>query len=201
MKKIIISSCIILLSVLSSCEQNNLSGSGLERRTAKIIESYQGQMQEETVRSNLAKAVEGDSLSEWKMGNFLLMAWTYSDAEEARQLGNAWLLRAAEDGCPYAMLDLATHVNGADELDREKEDDLAQKGVALLENKTDKDALDAHYLCECYASGIGVKQDIRTAYKWYSLFLKMEKSIPEVQKKYLLEEWRMKHDVPQEVTN
>lgn len=200
-----ITSLLLLLSVLSGCERKNVSSSTLEQRTEEIIECYQGQMQEETVRSNLAKALEGDSLAEWKIGNLLLMAWTYSEAskesEEARILGNAWLLKSAEDGCPYAMLDLATSMNGTDELAREKEDDLVRKGVALLKNKTDKDALDARYLSACYASGIGVKQDIRIAYKWYSRFVEMEKSIPEGQKEYLLEEWRKKHDVPPEVTN
>ena len=63
-----ITSLLLLLSVLSGCEQKNLSSSTLEQRTAEIIECYQGQMQEETVRSNLAKALEGDSLAEWTTG-------------------------------------------------------------------------------------------------------------------------------------
>lgn len=200
MNKAHIASFLLLLSVLNGCEQKNL-----EQRTAEIIEYYQSQMQEETVRGNLAKAAEGDPVSEWKMGNLLLMAWTYSEpskeSEEARQLGNAWLLKAAEDGCPYAMLDLAIQENGVDELAQEKEDDLARKGAALLENKTDKDALDARYLSACYTSGIGVKQDIRIGYKWYSLFIEKERSIPEGQKEYLLGEWRKNHDAPPEVTN
>lgn len=200
-----IASLLFLLYVLDGCEQKNLSDSALEQRTAEIIEYYKSRMLEEGARSNLAKAVEGDPVSEWKTGNLLLMAWTYSEpskeSEEARQLGNAWLLKAAEDGCPYAMLDVAIQVNGVDELAPEKEDDLARKGAALLENKTDKDALDARYLSACYTSGIGVKQDIRIAHKWFSLFIEKERSISEGQKEHLLEEWRKKHDVPPEVVN
>lgn len=193
--KINIAALLFFVSLYCCCDQQH----NLERRTEKIVKRYQHLMQVEAVRKNLAEAVQGNPQGEWQMGSLMLLTWTYTGDEEARQLGNAWLLQAVEDGDPYAMLDFVTHLNGVDELPEEKKEELARKGAELLKNKKEKDAYDARYLSCCYVSGIGVDSDVRVAYKWYVTFLEKEKEIPEEQKQALADEWRKRYNVPPDV--
>ena len=164
--------------------------------TMEILEDHRGNINQEMLKATLAGAEKGDPESEWKLGGLMLMIFTYANGDDdALELENFWFQKAAEDGCPYAMLDLAMRLNGVKELPEEKRAELARKGVQLIEAKAEKNEQDARYLSSCYANGYGVEKNLDTAYKWYVQFIEKAEPSPE-RRKASIERWRASYNMP-----
>ena len=164
--------------------------------TMEILEDHRGNINQEMLKATLAGAEKGDPESEWKLGGLMLMIFTYAGGDDdVLELENFWFQKAAEDGCPYAMLDLAMRLNGVKELPEEKRADLARKGVQLIEAKAEKNEQDARYLSSCYANGYGVEKNLDTAYKWYVQFIEKAEPSPE-RRKASIERWRASYNMP-----
>ena len=187
--------CLCAL-MLCSCSKE---AAGIEDRisdTMEILGDHQGNINQEMLKATLAGAEKGDPESEWKLGGLMLMIFTYAGGDDdVLELENFWFQKAAEDGCPYAMLDLAMQLNGVKELPAEKRAELARKGVQLIEEKAEKNEQDARYLSSCYAEGIGVEKDLETAYKWYVQFIEKAEPSPE-RRKASIERWRASYNMP-----
>ena len=164
--------------------------------TMEILEDHRDNINQEMFKATLAGAEKGDPESEWKLGGLMLMIFTYANGDDdALELENFWFQKAAEDGCPYAMLDLAMRLNGVKELPEEKRAELARKGVQLIEAKAEKNEQDARYLSSCYAEGTGVEKNLDTAYKWYVQFIEKAEPSPE-RRKAAIERWRASYNLP-----
>ena len=164
--------------------------------TMEILEDHRDNINQEMLKATLAGAEKGDPESEWKLGGLMLMIFTYANGDDdALELENFWFQKAAEDGCPYAMLDLAMRLNGVKELPEEKRAELARKGVQLIQAKAEKNEQDTRYLSSCYAEGTGVEKNLETAYKWYVQFIEKAEPSPE-RRKAAIERWRASYNLP-----
>ena len=178
------------LVFICGCSKRGNEDERLLDDTVTLIEQYQDQMQRDTVQNMIDAAREGDPEAEWKIGNLMVLIWTYKEAnEEVRELANKWLKKAAKDGSAYAMLDLAKNVNGLIELAEQQRMIYAKEGIHVIQNKTEKNDLDATYLSTCYAEGVGVERNIEEAYKWFITSLDL-KNVPEQERKFLIDQWR-----------
>ena len=185
--------CVATLVFICGCSKQGNEDESLLDDTVTLIEQHQDQMQRDTVQNIIDAARKGDPEAEWKIGNLMVLIWTYKEAnEEVRELANKWLRKAAKDGSAYAMLDLATNVNGLIELTEQQRMIYAKEGTHLIQNKTKKNDFDATYLSTCYAEGVGVERNIEEAYKWFITSLDL-KSVPEQERKVLIERWRKAH--------
>ena len=187
--------CLCAL-MLCGCSKD---AAGIEDRisdTMEILEDHRDNINQEMLKATLADAEKGDPESEWKLGGLMLMVYSYADGDDdALELENFWFQKAAEDGCPYAMLDLSIRLNGVKELPEEKRAELARKGVQLIESKAEKNEQDARYLSSCYAEGTGVEKNLDTAYKWYVQFIEKAEPSPE-RRKAAIERWRASYNLP-----
>ncbi|MCQ2371076.1 MAG: hypothetical protein MJ058_03355 [Akkermansia sp.] len=187
--------CLCAL-MLCGCSKDAASIEDRISDTREILEDHRGNINQEMLKATLAGAEKGDPESEWKLGGLMLMIFTYVGGDDdALELENFWFQKAAEDGCPYAMLDLAMRLNGVKELPEEKRAELARKGVQLIQAKAEKNEQDARYLSSCYAEGIGVEKDLDTAYKWYVQFIEKAEPSPE-RRKAAIERWRASYNMP-----
>ena len=182
--------------MLCGCSKEAASIEDRISDTMEILGDHQGNINQEMLKDTLASAKKGDPESEWKLGGLMLMIFTHADgADNVQELENFWFQKAAEDGSPYAMLDLAMQLNGIKELPAEKRAELARKGVQLIEAKAEKNEQDARYLSSCYAEGTGVEKNLDTAYKWYVQFI--EKAEPTTERrKAAIERWRASYNLP-----
>ena len=140
------------LVFICGCSKQGNEDESLLDDTVTLIEQHQDQMQRDTVQNIIDAARKGDPEAEWKIGNLMVLIWTYKEAnEEVRELANKWLRKAAKDGSAYAMLDLAKNVNGLIELTEQQRMIYAKEGIHVIQNKTEKNDLDATYLSTCYA--------------------------------------------------
>ena len=187
--------CLCAL-MLCGCSKEAASIEDRISDTMEILGDHQGNINQEMLKDTLASAKKGDPESEWKLGGLMLMIFTHADgADNVQELENFWFQKAAEDGSPYAMLDLAMQLNGTKELPAEKRAELARKGVQLIEAKAEKNEQDARYLSSCYAEGTGVEKNLDTAYKWYVQFI--EKAEPTTERrKASIERWRASYNLP-----
>lgn len=187
--------CLCAL-MLCGCSKEAASIEDRISDTMEILGDHQGNINQEMLKDTLASAKKGDPESEWKLGGLMLMIFTHADgADNVQELENFWFQKAAEDGSPYAMLDLAMQLNGIKELPAEKRAELARKGVQLIEAKAEKNEQDARYLSSCYAEGTGVEKNLDTAYKWYVQFI--EKAEPTTERrKASIERWRASYNLP-----
>ena len=187
--------CLCAL-MLCGCSKEATSIEDRISDTMEILGDHQGNINQEMLKDTLASAKKGDPESEWKLGGLMLMIFTHADgADNVQELENFWFQKAAEDGSPYAMLDLAMQLNGIKELPAEKRAELARKGVQLIEAKAEKNEQDARYLSSCYAEGTGVEKNLDTAYKWYVQFI--EKAEPTTERrKASIERWRASYNLP-----
>ena len=182
--------CMATLVFICGCSKQGNEDESLLDDTVTLIEQYQDQMQRDTVQNMIDAAREGDPEAGWKIGNLMVLIWTYKEAnEEAREHANKWLRKAAKDGSEYAMLDLARNVNGLIELTEQQRMIYAKEGIHVIQNKTKKNDLDATYLSTCYAEGVGVERNIEEAYKWFITSLDL-KNVPEQERKFLIDQWR-----------
>ncbi len=176
--------------LICGCSERGNDQEKLLDDTVCLIEQYQEQMQRDTVQDIIRRCKKGDPEAEWKIGNLMVAMWTYKGPnEEVRGLANKWLRKAAKDGSEYAMLDLALNVNGLIELAEQQRMIYAEKGLHIIQNKEEKNALDATYLSQCYAGGVGVEKNIEEAYKWFNRALELQ-NVPENKKKFLIDQWR-----------
>ena len=181
---------IAALLLICGCSEQGNDQEKLLDDTVCLIEQYPEQMQRDTVQDIIRRCKKGDPEAEWKIGNLMVAIWTYKEPnEEVRELVNKWLRKAAKDGSEYAMLDLAVNINGLIELTEQQRLIYAKNGIHIIENKTEKSDLDATYLSQCYAEGVGVEKNIEEAYKWFVTSLDL-KNVPESKKKILIERWR-----------
>ena len=187
--------CLCAL-MLCGCSKEAASIEDRISDTMEILGDHQGNINQEMLKDTLASAKKGDPESEWKLGGLMLMIFTHVNGSgDALELENFWFQKAAEDGSPYAMLDLAMQLNGIKELPAEKRAELARKGVQLIEAKAEKNEQDARYLSSCYAEGTGVEKNLDTAYKWYVQFI--EKAEPTTERrKASIERWRASYNLP-----
>ena len=187
--------CLCAL-MLCGCSKEAASIEDRISDTMEILGDHQGNINQEMLKDTLVSAKKGDPESEWKLGGLMLMIFTHADgADNVQELENFWFQKAAEDGSPYAMLDLAMQLNGIKELPAEKRAELARKGVQLIEAKAEKNEQDARYLSSCYAEGTGVEKNLDTAYKWYVQFI--EKAEPTTERrKASIERWRASYNLP-----
>ncbi len=187
--------CLCAL-ILCGCSKD---APGIDDRisdTREILADHKDNINQEIIQNILAGAEKGDPESEWKLGGLMLMIFSYADSNgDALELENFWFQKAAEDGCPYAMLDLAMQLNGIKELPAEKRAEFARKGVQLIEAKAEKNEQDARYLSSCYAEGTGVEKNLETAYKWYVQFIEKAEPSPE-RRKASIERWRASYNLP-----
>ena len=182
--------------MLCGCSKDAASIEDRISDTMEILEDHRGNINQEMLKATLAGAEKGDPESEWKLGGLMLMIFTYVGGDDdVLELENFWFQKAAEDGCPYAMLDLAMRLNGVKELPEEKRADLARKGVQLIEAKAEKNEQDARYLSSCYANGYGVEKNLDTAYKWHVQFIEKAEPSPE-RRKAAIERWRASYNLP-----
>ncbi len=185
----------VMLSLIIACDGSRSGQEELLEFTREIVENNRENLVIETVQDNLQAAQRGDAEAQWKLGNLMLLLWTYgqkeNDAqkEEVRLAGNRWLHKAAEKGNPYAMLDLASAINGVTELEEAQRQAYAKKAFAVIENKSEKNSDDASYLSRCYVGGFGVEKDLEKAYRWYSTMLDMD-NVPPERRKVLEARWR-----------
>ena len=187
--------CLCAL-MLCGCSKDADSVEDRISDTREILEEHRDNINQEMLKATLAGAEKGDPESEWKLGGLMLMIFTYANGDDdALELENFWFQKAAEDGCPYAMLDLAMRLNGVKELPEEKRAELARKGVQLIEAKAEKNEQDARYLSSCYAEGNGVEKNLDTAYKWYVQFIEKAEPSPE-RRKAAIERWRASYNMP-----
>ena len=187
--------CLCAL-MLCGCSKDAASIEDRISDTREILEDHRGNINQEMLKATLAGAEKGDPESEWKLGGLMLMIFTYANGDDdALELENFWFQKAAEDGCPYAMLDLAMRLNGVKELPEEKRAELARKGAQLIEAKAEKNEQDARYLSSCYANGYGVEQNLDAAYKWYVQFIEKAEPSPE-RRKASIERWRASYNLP-----
>ncbi len=187
--------CLCAL-MLCSCSKDAPSIDDRISDTREILADQKDNINQEMIQDILAGAKKGDPESEWKLGGLMLMIFTHvNGSDDALELENFWFQKAAEDGCPYAMLDLAMQLNGVKELPAEKRAELARKGVQLIEAKAEKNEQDARYLSSCYAEGIGVEKDLETAYKWYVQFIEKAEPSPE-RRKASIGRWRASYNMP-----
>ncbi len=187
--------CLCAL-MLCGCSKEAASIEDRISDTMEILGDHQGNINQEMLKDTLASAKKGDPESEWKLGGLMLMIFTHADgADHVQELENFWFQKAAEDGSPYAMLDLAMQLNGIKELPAEKRAELARKGVQLIEAKAEKNEQDARYLSSCYAEGTGVEKNLDTAYKWYVQFIEKAEPTPE-RRKASIERWRASYNLP-----
>lgn len=188
--------CCLCALMLCGCSKDADSIEDRISDTMEILEDHRGNINQEMLKATLAGAEKGDPESEWKLGGLMLMIFTYANGDDdALELENFWFQKAAEDGCPYAMLDLAMRLNGVKELPEEKRAELARKGVQLIEAKAEKNEQDARYLSSCYAEGTGVEKNLDTAYKWYVQFIEKAEPSPE-RRKASIERWRASYNMP-----
>ncbi len=186
--------CLCAL-MLCGCSKDAASIEDRISDTREILEDHRGNINQEMLKATLAGAEKGDPESEWKLGGLMHMIFTYVGGDDdALELENFWFQKAAEDGCPYAMLDLAMRLNGVKELPEEKRAELARKGVQLIEAKAEKNEQDARYLSSCYAEGTGVEKNLDTAYKWYVQFIEKAEPSPE-RRKAAIERWRASYNM------
>lgn len=187
--------CLCAL-MLCGCSKDAASIEDRISDTREILEEHRGNINQEMLKATLAGAEKGDPESEWKLGGLMLMIFTYAGGDDdTLELENFWFQKAAEDGCPYAMLDLAMRLNGVKELPEEKRAELARKGVQLIQAKAEKNEQDARYLSSCYANGYGVEKNLDTAYKWYEQFIEKAEPSPE-RRKAAIERWRASYNLP-----
>lgn len=182
--------------MLCGCSKDASSIEDRISDTREILEDHRDNINQEMLKATLAGAEKGDPESEWKLGGLMLMIFTYANGDDdALELENFWFQKAAEDGCPYAMLDLAMRLNGVKERPEEKRAELARKGVQLIEAKAEKNEQDARYLSSCYAEGTGVEKNLDTAYKWYVQFIEKAEPSPE-RRKAAIGRWRASYNLP-----
>lgn len=140
---------------------------------------------------NLNSAKQGDAYAAWTVAVALCMMGTHSqvsfDFEKAMKLSFYWMRYSAENGCPYAMLDLGS-VDLEEPLSIEEVKSWENKGVNLLMQKEIKNSLDYRYLSAAYRSGNGVGQDLVKAREYFIFFLNSE-DLTDEQKAMELDHW------------
>lgn len=165
--KTIAAGCLCAL-MLCACSPDADSMESRMADTRVLLDKYKENINQDGLKETLAGVEKNDAEAEWKLSGLMWKMFTRSADDTAKmiELENFWLRKAAEDGCPYAMLDLAERINGVIELQAEQREELARKGVELIEAKAEKTALDIGYLRNCYENGIGVEKNLDTAHQW-----------------------------------
>lgn len=165
--KTIAAGCLWVL-MLCACSPDADSMESRMADTRVLLDKYKENINQDGLKDTLAGVEKNDAVAEWKLSGLMWKMFTQSadDTATILELEDFWLRKAAEDGCPYAMLDLAERVNGVIELPAEQREELARKGVELIEAKAEKTALDIGYLRNCYENGIGVEKNLDTAHQW-----------------------------------
>lgn len=175
---------------LVGSEISEAAGNNLASDSRLILNQFSGQIQAEKSDLLLESAQSENPQAQWEIGKLFLSIFTYNPptekTEQARRIGNKWIRKAAKGGCPYAMLDLGLLENGIAELPEQQAQEMIKKGVNILLEKKEKNALDAFYLSKCYGIGAGVEQDIEQACSWRQIALeKMGLSQTDIQQAML----------------
>lgn len=181
--------CFILIWGLFHILNSDVAKSMFQRSPIADTESFFHGNKE--LSKNLNSAKQGDAYAAWTVAMALCMMGTHShvsfDFEKAMKLAFYWMRYSAENGCPYAMLDLGS-VDLEETLSIEEEKSWENKGVNLLMQKEIKNSLDYQYLSAAYRSGNGVGQDLVKAREYFIFFLNSE-DLTDEQKAMELSRW------------
>jgi len=191
-KLLICLTCFILIWGLFYLLNSDVAKSIFQRSPIADTESFFHGNKELSQKLNSAK--QGDAYAAWTVAMGLFMMATYSqepfdfDFEKAMKLSFYWMRYSAENGCPYAMLDLGC-VDLEESLSDEEKKAWENEGFNLLMQKEIKNTLDYQYLSAAYRSGRGVEQDLVKAREYFIFFLNSGDDLTDEQKAKELSLW------------
>ncbi len=194
MKSIIaIIACALLLGSCKPDSPEEKSASLLSEVSTEVLPDRNN------IRVTLEKAQAGDAEGAWELGALfhLLATHMHIPHEEGMKLSLYWMQKAADGGCPMAMIDMGVFVlePATEEISEEQAEAYAAEGVRLLEAAVrdgKAEAIHYQYLSNCCLSGIGTSQDLSRAREYFRQSLDALPELNAAEKQKAMERWETK---------